>query len=90
MENNKESRKTEEQKMQDELMKRAQAQEHVTMFIKNKIYSFIYTMLFTITSIIVLMILWNYVMPYLFNLPPVNIWRAGSLYILSMLMFKYK
>jgi hypothetical protein len=36
----------------------------------------------------VVMILWNYVMPYLFNLPEINFWKALALNILISILFR--
>lgn len=69
---------------------KVEAQVRAMMYIKDKILSFIYTILVTGVSILVLMLTWNYVIPYLFSLPTINIFQAGALYILSMLLFKYK
>ena len=37
-----------------------------------------------------LMLLWNYVMPYLFGLPLLTYWKAVALYFLCDLLFKGK
>ena len=35
-----------------------------------------------------LMILWNWLMPYLFGLPEITFWQACGLQLLSTLLFK--
>ncbi len=38
---------------------------------------------------LIVMLLWNWLMPYLFGLPSIDFWRAGGLLLLSKIIFGF-
>jgi len=50
-------------------------------------YIILFALLFFIINVFIIQILWNYVMPCVFNVRPITFLQALALYILASLLF---